>query len=485
MIYLYKEYLPKYLFYTFLILFLIQLFSCESSSSKKDGGISGTVALFGESDCSGVVVSLYSLAVPDSSCNRIWREHRHIGVELKQENIFEHTDNVPLYSTLSSVDGKFSIANIKPGTYNLVAEKEGWGHRHIYSIDVSNDQKNGFWHPTSIINHTMMNVETDEIILYPVVEVFGIYSEEFMFQKDRIYVVSQDAIFEAPVIVEGGSEIRVNPDVELRFLSTVVSSDNGLYAKLMKNKVSGQDQRRWNGIELYSHDNVINNWILKDANTGIQIFGDNTSIQSSMFENNGVAVQAVAINSNINNCLFYDIDDRGFGLNQSAGSDVIEHVLHNNIFYNTFCGLRTNGHAVSIKHNYFVDCEEGIVSSNEYHVIERNSFDRNKKAIICNGSHSDIKENNFYYNTNSISFETAYYVGRSNPRIINNNFYQSSGYAIRLALWTAEEDIDATLNYWFSNNIDKLIYDKHDSPALEYEVLYLPKLNRVIAGIGV
>jgi|LSQX01.2.fsa_nt_gb hypothetical protein len=339
--------------------------------------------------------------------------------------------------------------------------------------------------PTSNGSHNMKDFEIEEIILYPVIEMTGIYSEEFVFQKGHVYTVAQDAIFEAPVSVEGGAEIRISHDVELRFLSSVVSSNNGLYAKFLKNKSLDQDQRRWDGIKLYSHENDINNWIVKDVKTGIHVFGENTSIQNTIFERNGVAVQTLAMDTNVTNCIFIDIDDRGFGLNQSAGSETIEHVLHKNIFHNTYCGLRTNGNAVSIMHNYFVDCAEGIVSSNGFHVIERNCFDRNDKGIICNGSHVDIKDNNFYNNTNSISLETAYYVGRSNPRIKNNNFYQSSGYAIKLGAWSAKNNIDATLNYWHSNEIDKLIYDNHDLPALEYEVLYLPKLNRVIVGVGV
>lgn len=480
-----SKHVKKHLKLVFLCLCLIMLISCEPSNSTKDGSISGRVLLSGENDSSGVTIGIYLLATPDSVLSRIYGEHSHIGVELKQENIFDHIDSVPLYRTLSNVDGKFSIANIKPGTYNLVAEKEGWGHRYICNIEVNSDSKHDVWLPTFNGSHNMNDIEIEEIILYPVIEMSGIYSEEFIFQEDYIYIISQDVIFEAPVFVEGGAEIRVNYDVELRFLSKVLSSNSGLYTKFLKNKNLDQDQRRWDGIKLYSPDNNINHWVVKDAKTGIHIFGDNTNIQNSMFKSNGISVQTMTTHTNISNCLFVDIDDRGFGLNQSAVSETIEHIFHKNIIFNTFCGLRTNGHAVSVMHNYFVDCAEGIVSSNGYHVIERNSFDRNDKGIICNGSHVDIKDNNFYNNTNSISLETAYYVGRSNPRIKNNNFYQSSGYAIKLGAWSAKNNIDATLNYWHSNEIDKLIYDNHDLPALEYEVLYLPKLNRVIVGVGV
>ncbi len=118
-------------------------------------------------------------------------------------------------------------------------------------------------------------------------------------------------------------------------------------------------------------------------------------------------------------------------------------------------------------------------------ILSRKGFDRNAKAVVCGGSEATIKDNIFFENDISIELTWVYFIGTTNPVINNNNFNQHLGYAIKLASNSTANNIDARLNYWHSNNVDGLIYDKHDLPALENEVLYLPKLNRVIVGVGV
>ena len=105
-------------------------------------------------------------------------------------------------------------------------------------------------------------------------------------------------------------------------------------------------------------------------------------------------------------------------------------------------------------------------------------------GILCNGTQIEIEHNNFFENDTSILFSRAYYSTPSNPNINENNFFQLSGYAIKLDAWTTSGNVDAENNYWNSQNIDALIYDKHDLPALENEVIYIPIENNVFPNAG-
>jgi len=86
----------------------------------------------------------------------------------------------------------------------------------------------------------------------------------------------------------------------------------------------------------------------------------------------------------------------------------------------------------------------------------------------------------------SIDLSGAWYGGVTQPTMNNNNFYQRTGYAIKvLPLMTQSKDFDATLSYWKATDIDAIIYDNLDYAPVYQRVIYLPKRNQPVANCGI
>ena len=133
-----------------LVLFML-ITSCDKSTSSKTGSLSGKVILVNDTgdvamnpeDMSGITVALYLPSLLDSTICRINNEHGHIGIELNQENSFDHIQETPWRETTAGSDGSFSFKDVKLGTYNLVARKEGWGEVYRTGVQIAQNGQIG------------------------------------------------------------------------------------------------------------------------------------------------------------------------------------------------------------------------------------------------------------------------------------------------------------------------------------------------------
>jgi hypothetical protein len=455
--------------------------SCDKSTSSKTGSLSGKVILVNDTgdvamnpeDMSGITVALYLPSLLDSTICRINNEHGHIGIELNQENSFDHIQETPWRETTAGSDGSFSFKDVKLGTYNLVARKEGWGEVYRTGVQIA---KNGQYQNNLLaIEQSPYNEKlvVDNISLYPIVNVSSNITHAFVFKEDHVYHLGQDVLFANSVILEGGSIVRIDRSCNITFMSDVACAPNSHYTLFTSG--SADDNSRWNSIKVLGQNQNLSNLVIRNGVIGLELHGNQSSIKNSFFDNLITGVFAHGEHIEASNLIFKDISDRGLGLNQAAASNEIKYELHNNIFLRVSLGLRTNGQAISIMHNYFIECTQAIISFSGFHKIERNSFDRNISGIVCNGTRIDIKDNSFFCNSKSIVFNAAYYAGTSNPKINRNNFFQTEGHAIKIEAPTTASIIDAKNNYWLHPDIDQLIIDKHDIPGVVSEVVYLPK----------
>ena len=117
------------------ILSLIIL-SCTKSPTEPDTGtLTGTVLLEGEQDHSGITVALYELAELDTTILRYNREYPNVGFPISQATEFDHRFAEVVAETKTKADGTFKIEGIEEGTYNLVAEKAGFGWKYNVRIN--------------------------------------------------------------------------------------------------------------------------------------------------------------------------------------------------------------------------------------------------------------------------------------------------------------------------------------------------------------
>ena len=99
--------------------------------------MTGTVLLEGEQDHSGITVALYELAELDTTILRYNREYPNVGFPISQATEFDHRFAEVVAETKTKADGTFKIEGIEEGTYNLVAEKAGFGWKYIYNISIT------------------------------------------------------------------------------------------------------------------------------------------------------------------------------------------------------------------------------------------------------------------------------------------------------------------------------------------------------------
>ncbi len=71
---------------------------------------------------------------------------------------------------------------------------------------------------------------------------------------------------------------------------------------------------------------------------------------------------------------------------------------------------------------------------------------------------------------NILANKICYIVGRDEPKDVFDIVSIARAYS---------------LNYWNHENIHNIIFDSNDSQNIEYDIIYLPKVNKEIRGIGV
>jgi len=423
-------------------------------------------------DYSGVTVQLYKLATIDTSMVRINQEFPSIGVILDQEHEFEHTDLEPIAAVQTSSDGNFELQNIKHGTYNLVATKIGWGTVYRYCLNVDSDSKES---------------QDLEATLYPITNLPPIVSSSFTFKQDHVYAVNSDVSFTGPCTFAGGSTIEMGVGTRVSFYADVITNDTGRSTRFIPQSSAPQGSLdfKWNSIDVYSDNQTFGNMYIKGAFTGISLTGVDCSVSNVYVTDSDNGIFAGALRSSIFRVLFKSISSRAILYNQSAGSNTIRHSVEASVFYLCTEGMRTQGQPIRIKNNYFIENIYGIYSFTNYHIIENNVFDRNDIAIVCNGTIINIRHNDFLFNPVSVTFSAVYYDGPSSPVFNDNNFFQSTGYVLKLVPHLISGNIDARQNYWRSENIPDLIYDALDHPPIIVTVQYIPKRSQPVAEAGI
>ena len=94
------------LFITYCLLFIV---NCSLITNPDKTTASGTVKLEGQTNHSGVKVSLYKLVELDTTLVRIIKQYPNIGVQISQETEFYHREQTPVYTTYTNKDGKWKI----------------------------------------------------------------------------------------------------------------------------------------------------------------------------------------------------------------------------------------------------------------------------------------------------------------------------------------------------------------------------------------
>ncbi|KAA3617042.1 MAG: hypothetical protein D8M58_04400 [Calditrichaeota bacterium] len=413
-----------------LLLISAFILSCSESVSNNEVTFSGTVTLEGETDFSGVTVSLYEPVELDTALVRINEQYPNIGVQISQETEFDHRavdsfDN-PLEAvatTTTSADGSWQI-KVEEGVYNVVVEKEGFGWKYEYEAEYSKDLSS---------------------VLKPEIVLSGEYFNSLQIAAYSFVLIESKTIFNFGTIlqVEKGSIIRFDEDCKIEIKGEILlngTSDEPIHfiSKMAEN---------YGELSLKQTTSfMVNNTIFRDTEFGIFFSTvSNGSIEKVYFRGNKFGIGGFnSSNIDIKNCAFIECED-GVNLDKSSFS------IQKNIFYHNSNGILSQENSnTTIKNNLFEKSQIYGVSFN---------FGRSPGSYTHLLNHT-ITFNDFAGNNEHL------YVGRIAKCITNNNnFYTIAGNYVVTDGISYVDTLDFKNNYWSTIDggiLEQKIIDKND-----------------------
>ena len=180
------------------VLFVLFAVSCSKSpTDSRTGTLTGTVLLEGQTDHSGITVTLYKLAELDTTILRYNREYPNVGFPISQATEFDHRMGELVAESKTGVDGSFEIENIPQGEYNFVAQRQGFGWKYIYNL--------------SINSNSITKLPNNTITLLGEAEVQGTITQNTTWQRDRHFIVTED------ITVPQNTNLTIEPGAAVRF----------------------------------------------------------------------------------------------------------------------------------------------------------------------------------------------------------------------------------------------------------------------------
>jgi len=437
-----------FLFLIFNLFSLIFLGGCSKSGNGPDNDntvtVSGKVTLEGESDHSGVTVSLYKPVELDTALVRINQQYPGIGVQISQETEFDHRTQTPVATTTTASDGSWSIDGVAKGTYNVVAEKEGWGWVTEYEQNIPNNSTyNLHLFPEQFIT----NDQTIEVLP----------SQHLVVPNNMTLNQTQTLILNGGSVVRFGPNVTLNIDGELKLQNP---TDGYIFF------INDEVDSKWREVKISNQINeIIKKLISKNASEGIKYFDSIVQITNSIFVDCNINVSRGNFSS-IKNILIKNTT-RGIGY---SGCDSLS--IEKNIFFSNEKGLVTSESSGELKNSYFYRNEVGVELEVSNFEIKNNNFEGNIIGFNnSSGSESMVFLNEF--KNNDHAFQVGIVGGRFEPPIstVNqNNFFNTNNFHLYLDNINVIQDIDAQSNFFDSSSIQLIqqkIYDMNDNTNLK------------------
>jgi hypothetical protein len=199
----------------FALLLMLLIFMQSCSTSSKTATLSGSVILNNDTgnsaldpaDYSGVTVALYHPAELDEDIRAVNLSHPNLGVIITQQTEFDHRLQSPYKTAVTAGDGSFALKGIKPGTYNLVVMKQGWGVRYLYNVSITEGDNS--------LAGKGIDVSRNGVELYPALELSGLNAEVYEFKSQHSYLVTDDVTYASGLTFSPGTYVWIAPDKKI------------------------------------------------------------------------------------------------------------------------------------------------------------------------------------------------------------------------------------------------------------------------------
>ncbi len=431
----------------FLFSFFFFHFSCSSSTSPQTVTFSGTVTLEDTTDYSGVEVMLFKPVEIDTALTNLNKQYPGVGIEVNQRTEFYWREHTPVYQTTTDASGKWQIKNVEPGTYHIVAKKDGYGWRVLYD---SNEKSENKIHLKKAITWQGQYNSLVEIPTESYVRVMGNAT------LGQGLVVNQGVIIE---ILNGQQGLK-NIDLQINGDLSILGKDHAsvfLFSDIAQNN---DDMMIINAQKV-----EVEHLVCRNFANGISIeAAPMVKIKNNRFEQMGVALT-------INECDSLELSNNVFSRFENSAIKTFScHLsLTRNIIYDCLnFGLDSkNANNSLLNRNIFKSCRQFATAFN------KGGYAYKPEVFIT------ISNNDYMSNENHIFLGYSLYGG-----INYNNFFHSNAYHIRTHLRTKADTLDCTNNYWGTLNIDQKIYDAHDfndpnqiGPIINYDPFSLTPIE--------
>jgi|GEM_PF-5063608 len=457
-----------------LIVIALLLAACSGDDPVGSSGemLNGTVTVIGVSDNSGITVEAYPVVAINEELAAAIDAYTSGGPGVNQRTEFNPADTLALYSTVTSSDGKWSIADMEEGFYNLVYRGGELGLRIETNVEVPGNPRGIQANPK--ISLTTGSISNQSIVVEnAALEIFG----NPVLEASSTLTVSGDNY-----LIYGTGDFRLTVKSDLNFQpGATLSAIRSIGTNTPRLIFEGQNNLSVRGLIAVDDVRVqVNNASLSFADcvfrggelsAGLEMNGSFGSVSRSLIRESREGISLRQMSSfNCDNSIF--LDNAADFLASLIGQGVIER--------NTFlvsnegmeCGSSDGVTAFEIRNNLFIGGSQHIIM----------------------GPNSDllIQFNEFRDADRNIHLEPESHPVPSMTAVVNNNsFINTATYAVQLERTTTLVDtIDALSNYWGTVNIpeiNNLIFDRNDRPnEVEYNyVNFTPFATEPVQGAGI
>lgn len=439
---------------------------CNSNTSGQEGIVTGVIQLDGETDHSGIVVSIYNAGIVPEEISQIQDEYPQLAFPIDDKVLFDHREHEDLHSVYTDNGGSFSFPKLPYDEYIVAYSKEGWGYNYVFDIELNSGENN--------LTDKISNLDTET-------ELPSYIDGQYVLETGKCYVAKHDVVIgeSGHMIMEANSRLLIDTNIKISshgLISTpegedraYITSYSGIYSD--DSPVSNMGD----GFYIYSGTNELSNISFSYLLNALQINSDDYSVEFLSFNECVFGLVGRAMSDMaIDNCLFANCNDT----NAAACYVYDVHGLGAgaNIFYSNY---------IAHKHEIVKDA-----------VVENNAYINNDRAYLnLWESTADFRYNDL--RSDGVAIENS---GRSNLSITYNNieskvgvktYHTNNWYNLPNAGWTSggynnfspsQYAVQSEARYYnngesfpldFRNNffnttsqdeIEALIYDVHDLP---------------------
>nr|MDK2851503.1 hypothetical protein [Candidatus Cloacimonadota bacterium] len=442
----------------------VLLWSCDSSTNTSKGIIKGIVLLDGETDHSGIVVSIYNAGIVPEELRLVQDQYPQLAFPVDDKVLFDHREYEALYTVYTDNEGNFSFPKLPYDEYIVTYSKEGWGYNYLFDIELNSDE---------------INI-TDKISkLYAEIELPSYIEGQYVLNSGKCYVAKNDVVIGVSglLIMEANSRLLIDQNVKISshgLISTpdseeraYITSYSGIYSGAMQSSNMGD------GLYVYSGTNELANISFSYLLNALQISSDDFAIEFLSFNQCAFGLVARAMDDmSISKSLFINCNDTNAAACHAYDVQGLE--ASGNLFYSNYIAQKHEivKNAV-VEDNAFINNDRGYLNLWESTTDFRYNEVTSDGIAIENSGKSNL--NITYNDIDSKVGVKTYYSYQSYNTVdngwtkANHNNIIASQYAVESRAYYYYPDgpypLDFANNWWGTTDIsalDDLIIDYND-----------------------